>query len=84
MSSTLPLRHLWTTYRRVTLTQGFGIKERDASLVLLENAFGARGVLKVLAHLHERGDYEELHRTIERQGRLLKAIQQRRPRPTRH
>jgi hypothetical protein len=45
---------------------------------------GARGVLKVLAHLIEQGDYEELHETIRRHGRLIEKIQRRRPRARRH
>jgi hypothetical protein len=35
---------------------------------------GARSTLRVLAHMLERGDIEQLHRTIERQGRQIKVI----------
>jgi hypothetical protein len=45
---------------------------------------GARGLLKVLAYLIERGDYEELHEIIRRQGRQIDRIQARRPRARRH
>jgi hypothetical protein len=38
----------------------------------------------VLAHLIERGDYEELHEIIKRQGRQIARIQARRPRARRH
>jgi hypothetical protein len=37
-------------------------------------------VLTVLAHLIERGDYEELHEIIKGQGRQIDRIQERRPR----
>jgi hypothetical protein len=43
---------------------------------------GARGVLKVLAHLIERGDYEQQHEIIKRYGRQIERIQ--RPRTQRH
>jgi hypothetical protein len=61
-----------------------GLSRRDQ--VLAQGAFyaGARGVLKVLAYLLERGDDEELRRTIQRQGRQIKALQGLRPRARRH
>jgi hypothetical protein len=37
-------------------------------------------VLTVLAHLIERGDYDELHEIIKRQGPQIARIQARRPR----
>jgi hypothetical protein len=51
-------------------------------LAITQLAFysGARGVLKVLAHLIEQGEYEELHETIRRHGRLIEKIQGRPPR----
>jgi hypothetical protein len=45
---------------------------------------GARSTLKVLAHTLERGDLEKLHRTIERQGRQINALQGYAPRKRRH
>ena len=36
---------------------------------------GARSVFKVLGYLLERGDYDELHKVIERQARQIKTIQ---------
>jgi hypothetical protein len=45
---------------------------------------GARGVLKVLAYLIERGDYQELNEIIKQQGRQIDRIQARRPRARRH
>ncbi len=79
----LSLRRLWTIYKRTALAGGTG-NERDA--VLLQAAFysGARGVLKVLDHMLSEGDYDGLHRTIERHGRQIKAVQGRRPRERRH
>jgi hypothetical protein len=44
---------------------------------------GARGVLKVLAYLLERLDYEELHATIGRHARQIEKIR-RRPRTRWH
>jgi len=36
---------------------------------------GAKSTLKVLAYMLERGDIEELHRTIEREGRQIRVLQ---------
>jgi hypothetical protein len=86
--TTLSLRRLWTLYKQTALRRELGPIKRDPEQVLLQNAFycGARGVLQVLAYLLEHGDYEELHRTIERQGRQIRAIraERRRPRARRH
>jgi hypothetical protein len=62
-------------YKRLAAQQGLAVSKRD---VILEHAAfyaGARAVLKVLAHTLDAGDYEELHATIKRQGRLLQKIQ---------
>ena len=42
-------------------------------LVLARNSFytGARGILKIQAHLLKRGRYDELHAMIERHGRQI-------------
>jgi hypothetical protein len=40
--------------------------------------------VRKLVHLIERGEYEELHETIRRNGRLIETIQGRRPRAKRH
>jgi hypothetical protein len=79
--ATLSLRRLWTIYKRVLAADGFG--KRD--LVFAQAAFyaGARSTLKVLNHLLEHGDDEELHRTIQRQGRQIRALQGM-PRARRH
>jgi hypothetical protein len=54
--------------------------------VLAQAAFysGARGVLTVLDHLLEHGQDEELRRTIQRQGRQIKALQGLRARARQH
>jgi hypothetical protein len=80
--TTLSLRRLWTLYKRTALRREGPLK-RDPEQALVQNAFycGARGVLQVLAYLLEHGDYEELHRTIERQGRQIRAIRAERRRP---
>lgn len=59
---------------------------RAFSRTLPHGAFyaGARSTLQVLAYMLERGDIEELHRTIERQGRQIKVIQGYAPRKRRH
>jgi hypothetical protein len=55
----------------VTVAHRVGSSRRD--LALAHGAFysGARGVLKVLDHMLEHGDIDELHRTIQRQGRYM-------------
>jgi hypothetical protein len=75
---------LWTLYKRVTVAHGVGSSRRD--LALAHGAFysGARGVLKVLDHMLEHGDMDELHRTIQRQGRQINVIKGLRPRARRH
>lgn len=76
------LRLLWTMYKRVLVEGGFG--KRD--LVFAQAAFyaGARSTFKVLDYLLERGDDAEVRKTIQRQGRQIKAIQGLRPRARRH
>jgi hypothetical protein len=80
--TTLSLRGLWTIYERLAVEPGSS--KRD--LIRTRPAFysGARGVLKVLAYLIERGDYEELHETIKSEARQLEKIQARRQRARPH
>ena len=78
----LSLRRLWLIYKRTSLLAGMG--GREPATTQLAFYSGARGVLKVLVHLIEQGDYEELHETIRRQGRRLEKIQGRRLRSQRH
>ena len=83
MATTLSLRRLWAIYERTSIMAGSGGK-RD--VVITQRAFysGARGVLKVLAYLLERGEVDELHETIRRQGRQIEKIRGRRLRARRH
>ena len=83
MAATLSLRRLWTIYKRTSVAHGTGGK-RDLALSHLAFYSGARGVLAVLASLIERGDDEQLHEVIKRQGRQIATIQARRPRARRH
>jgi hypothetical protein len=54
--------------------------------ILAQGAFysGARSILKVLDHLAERGEIEELRRVIRRHGRTIRVLQGERPRKRRH
>ena len=52
--------------------------KRDVAITQLAFYSGARGVLKVLAYLIDRGDYEELHATINRYGRQIEKMDGRR------
>ncbi len=56
--------------------EGLGPLKRAPEQPLVQEAFdcGARGVLQLLADMLEHGGYEELHRTIERQARRIRAI----------
>jgi hypothetical protein len=82
MANRLSLRSLWKIYKRTCVVPGTGKRE----LVMTQLAFysGARGVLRVLAHLIEHGEYEELHETIGRNGRLIEKIQGQPRRARRH
>ena len=73
MANTLTLRQLWVIYKRTALASTTSRREE----LLLHGAFysGARGVLKVLAHMIAQGDYEGLHETIKRHGRQIEKIQ---------
>jgi hypothetical protein len=82
MAITLSLRRLWTIYKRTAVQRG--LSKRDLASTQLAFYSGARGVLKVLAYLIERGDYEELHDTIKRQGRQIERLRSQRPRARSH
>jgi hypothetical protein len=77
MANTLSVRRLWTTYRKLALVRRVGHSELE--ILLMNTAFyaGARGVLKLLAELLERGELEELHRIIQHQGRQIARIENR-------
>jgi hypothetical protein len=83
MANTLSLRRLWTIYKRTSVVAGTGGK-RDVAITQLAFYSGARGVLKVLAHLLEHGELEELHDTIRRHGRQIERIRGHRGRARRH
>jgi len=83
MGNRLSLRALWRIYKRTGIVTGTAGK-RDLAITQLAFYSGARGVLRVLAHLIEQGEYEDLHETIRRHGRLLDKIQRRRPGARRH
>jgi hypothetical protein len=78
MRSVLSLRQLWVIYKRTALASGADPRELTISQAAFYN--GARGVLKVLSHMIEQGDYEALHDTINRQVRHIRKIAARRPR----
>jgi hypothetical protein len=71
---------------RVSCACGASCHIEPDALVLSQAAFysRARGVLKVLDHMIAQGDYDGLHKAIERQGRQIKVTQARRPRARRH
>lgn len=83
MATTLSLRRLWTIYKRTSVVTGTGSR-RDVAITQLAFYSGARGVLKVLAHLIERGDFDELHETIRRHGRQIDRMRGRHVRARRH
>ena len=80
--ATLSLRRLWTIYNRTAVEPGSS--KRDLLRTQLAFYSGARGVLKVLAYLIERGEYEELHATIRHEGRQIEKLRSRRRRTKPH
>jgi hypothetical protein len=82
--TTLSIKRLWTLYKAVARAHGTVGSKRHLALSRLAFYSGARGVLKVRAHMLEQGDIDELHRTIQRQGRQIRVNQGLRPRKGRH
>ena len=82
ISTTLSLRRLWTIYKRTAVTRA--LSKREMGNIQLAFYSGARGILKVFAHLIEHGDYEELHETINRHRRQIERMRSRRPRARGH
>jgi len=84
MTATPSFRQLWVMYKRISMARGGAASRRD--LILAHCAFygGARGVLRVLAHLLEHGEVDELRRFIERQRRLIDVVRGPRTRARRH
>ena len=81
MGARLSLRQLWVIYKRTALAAGADPRELAISQAAFYN--GALGVLKVLSYMVEHGNYEELHETINRQGRQIRKIESRRSRERR-
>jgi len=79
---TLLIRRLWTMHKKILIDDGAAKQE----LLLAQDAFynGARSVLKVLAHMLEHGEIDELHHTIVREGRQIDVIQRSGRRARRH
>jgi hypothetical protein len=82
MTRTPSLRRMWMMYKVLLAADSISRREQ----VLAQGAFyaGGRCVLKVLNHLLEHGDDEELRRTIQQHGRQIKALQGLRSRARRH
>jgi len=82
MSTTPSLRRLWSMYKKILVEDGASRRDQ----ILAQGAFysGARCVLKVLDHLLEAGDVEELQRVIRRHGRTIRVLHGERPRKRRH
>jgi hypothetical protein len=81
---TIPsLRRLWTLYKQMALEHDDHTRRE---LALMQDAFytGARGVLKIGAHMIEHGKIGELHKMIARHGRQIEKIRGRRPRSRSH
>jgi hypothetical protein len=82
MSSTPSLRRMWTMYKKLLIEDGVSRRNQ----VLAQGAFysGARCVLKVLDHLLEDGDVDELQSVIRRHGRTIRVLQGKASRKPRH
>ncbi len=63
---------MWTMYKKLLVEDGMSRRDQ----VLAQAAFysGARGVLRVLDHLVEAGDVDELQRVIGRYARTIRAL----------
>ena len=84
MTTKLSIRRLWTIYKRTAIAQGFGSSKRDLAFAHLAFYSGARGVLRMLAHMIEHGETDAALRAIRRLGRQIHKIQARYPRARRH
>ena len=82
MNATPSLRRMWTLYKSLLVEDGFGRHDQ----ILAQAAFysGARCVLKVLDHLVQGGQVDELQRVIRRHGRTIRRLQGQAPPKTRH
>ena len=87
--TTLSIRRLWVMYQEIMFADNAIAASKAGRMftrTLAHAAFydGARSTLKVLPHMLERGDIEQLHRTIESQGRQINVITRLAPRKRRH
>jgi alkylated DNA nucleotide flippase Atl1 len=82
MATTPSLRRMWTIYKKLLVEDR--MSRRDQALAQAAFYSGARCVLKVLGHLLEDGDVDELHRVIRRHGRTIRVLQGMTPRKRRH
>lgn len=71
----LALRKLWAIYERRAVAQCMGSSKRDMALAQVAFYSGARGVLKVLAHMIEHGERDAALRTISRFGKQVSEMQ---------
>jgi hypothetical protein len=62
MKSTPSLRRMWVMFKQLLAEEDLDRRE----LIPAQTAFhtGARGTLRIMGHLLERGDYDELHGLI--------------------
>lgn len=76
MNATPTLRRMWSMYKELLIENGMSRRDQ----IIAQEAFysGARGVLKVLDHLVEGGEVEELQRVIRHHGRTIRGLQGRR------
>jgi hypothetical protein len=83
MAEQLPLRRLWVMYRD---TAASVIGRRYERMIARHSFYaGAQSALSVLDTMLRDGEYEELHETIRRHGRLIQAIARlAQPRKRRH
>jgi hypothetical protein len=80
--NTPSLRRMGTMYKKLLVEDGASRRDK----VLAQGAFyaGARCVMKVLNHLVEGGEVEELQRVIRHHTRTIRALQGLTPRKRRH
>jgi hypothetical protein len=69
---------MWVIYKKILVADG-DIDRQD--LIQVQTAFyaGARGVLKVLDNMMQRGKIAKMHTTIDRHARQIEKIQNRSP-----
>src|SRR4029077_2419620 len=83
MNSTPSLRFMWAVYKQLLVEEGRTSRREQ---LIAQAAFysGARCVLKVLDHLAENGQVDELQRVVRRQGRAIRRLQGKQPLRPRH